>query len=1731
MRIKNLLKLFFLFTLLSCFNRPAEASHLYGGEMTYEYLGQLGPSSAPFRYRIVLKHYVSDVGNGITPTVTFNYYNFNGTNSGTLIKTQSQNSTLSPILPLPIPANCPITYPAIRIRTFEQIIDLPLSFTGYYVTAVANARNGDINNIQGGNLSLYMQIPPPVLSNPGKSPVFTDTAVVVVFAGDTASVINSAFDADGDRLIYAFSEPAAFNGGSPTFSTPPTPVTYTPGHSFAQPFGAGGYASINASTGLAKYYIPAIPGNTQDRKYVISFTVKEYRNIPGVGDILIGSSIRDIQLVVKDLAANNNTNPSFTFSSPRIINITEGDAIPPVSFTFTDPNPGQTLKLQVGGSLLDGPGGRNATFTTGSNTLTSNTGTGITVANGGTGTLTFTSICGQAGTYPLNVTLSDNACPPGSKIESFSIVVAPYKGPDKINGDTTVCTNTTEAYNVVSKATASYRWRVPTGGTIVGSATNPNISVNWLTPGRHKVTAIETSNGNCRDSVSFFVNVALGVNLTINASANAICVGSPVTLTASGGTTYTWTNGSTTLTGSSITVTPTATTTYTVTGAGITGCSGSNTVTVTVNPLPNVVGVDKTVCAGQPTTLQANGATTYSWTDGTNTFTGNNVSVTPTATTTYTVTGVNTTTGCSSTDQVTLTVVPTPAPTITNLNTSYCANAASVTLTSSIAGSTFTIDGVAATSLNPANLSVGPHTVIVSNTNSNNCTGTATQTVTIKAVPTANFGTLAAKYCSNDAVFPLNNIAGSTFTIDGVAATSLNPATLTPGNHTVSVTTTSTPDNCSVTASRTVVIEAAPVPTLAFLNPAYCANDAAVALPAGTGGHLVNYTINGVLNQTTFNPATLGPGTHTVSVTEITAITNGCSASTSRTITVNPVPVPAFTNLNAAYCKNDAAVTLAANLTGSTFTIDGVASTSFNPANLSVGPHTVIVSNTNATNCTGTATQTVTIKAVPTANFGTLAAAYCKNAPAFPLNNITGSTFLVDGVAATSFDPATLTVGNHTVTVTTTSTPDNCSITASRTVVVNAIPTPSLAFLNAAYCLNNASVTLPAGTGISYTVNGTAATSLNPATLTVGANTVTMTEVNGAGCSVTVTRTITGNPVPLVDVAAGPTSICPGTNGVKYKITNPRATSYFWVISAGNGTIVNGQGTTEITVNWGAASSASVSVQAENAQGCRSAASVLPVTINPILTTPQPSGPQTVCQTLGAPVRYIMDNPTPGSSFAWNVTGGTIVGSANNDTIFVNWTTPGTFSIVVNESSSGLVNCFGSSIPYQVTVLPSPNPSLQILGAASICENSTGNIYSINGGTGSTYAWTLTRNSVVTPIAGTTGSISLATTTPGQYTLTAIETNAANCVGLPITRTITVTPRPVVTQILGTNMVCPQSLNNVLYHVNGAVGNTYTWQVTGGTFTSRTPNNDSIYVTFNAASPVKEISVTPVSATGCAGSAFNLPITIDRATVQLSSITTGERNDKTVELTFSMQNNTQNHQDIEIHRRELGTVAFTKVGTVNNTQTKFTDNGPLTADKVYEYRVVSANECGDALESEIHNTMVLAATSQENTKNINVSWNPYEGWGSGQVQRYEVYLKADNGNYEKISEVTGTETKANLVNVTGRGFNLCLRIKAVSTDSRTSWSTIDCLGFENKLQFYNVITPNNDGRNDAFVIENVTLYPGNELSIYNRWGTEVYNKKNYDNKWDGKDQAPGTYYYMLKLSNGSSFKGWVEIVR
>ncbi len=85
------------------------------------------------------------------------------------------------------------------------------------------------------------------------------------------------------------------------------------------------------------------------------------------------------------------------------------------------------------------------------------------------------------------------------------------------------------------------------------------------------------------------------------------------------------------------------------------------------------------------------------------------------------------------------------------------------------------------------------------------------------------------------------------------------------------------------------------------------------------------------------------------------------------------------------------------------------------------------------------------------------------------------------------------------------------------------------------------------------------------------------------------------------------------------------------------------------------------------------------------------------------------------------------------------------------------------------------------------------------------------------------------------------------------------------------------------------------------------------------------------------------------------------------------------------------------------------------------------------------------------------------------------------------------------------------------------------------LTVFTGFSPNGDGVNDTFFIEGILNYPDSELSVFNRWGNEVFFAKGYLNDWDGswsgKMLPDGTYFYVLEDGEGNSYSGYVQIHR
>ncbi|MPM79144.1 hypothetical protein SDC9_126177 [bioreactor metagenome] len=145
----------------------------------------------------------------------------------------------------------------------------------------------------------------------------------------------------------------------------------------------------------------------------------------------------------------------------------------------------------------------------------------------------------------------------------------------------------------------------------------------------------------------------------------------------------------------------------------------------------------------------------------------------------------------------------------------------------------------------------------------------------------------------------------------------------------------------------------------------------------------------------------------------------------------------------------------------------------------------------------------------------------------------------------------------------------------------------------------------------------------------------------------------------------------------------------------------------------------------------------------------------------------------------------------------------------------------------------------------------------------------------------------------------------------------------------------------------------------------------------------------------------------------------------------------------------------------------------------------------------------------------------------------QIYISVSGGagNYSYLwSNALTTQQISNLesgtYSVTVTDNNGCVKVM----DFTLPESETACINIPSSF------TPNSDGKNDTWVINNIELYPGHRVQIYNRWGNLLYEESPYNTPWDGKfngNPLPAeTYYYIIDLNNGQeAFTGTVTIIR
>lgn len=254
------------------------------------------------------------------------------------------------------------------------------------------------------------------------------------------------------------------------------------------------------------------------------------------------------------------------------------------------------------------------------------TGTSVIVTPTATTIYTITGtsgICSSTRTFTLNVLAS-----PTININTIPPVIC--------NGGTALFFGT---------GATSYTW-LPGNANTNSLVVTPSVTTTYTLTGTNAV--------GCKNNSVVTLTVNPTPTVSVSSSTNIVCSGTSATLTLNGAPNYLTLPGA--QTGSSVVVSPTVGTTYTVTGVNSFGCTDTETISIGIAAGPTITATssETLLCNGGTFSLNANGATNYTWMPVGNT--GSTIATTATtAITIYTVVGE--TGGCTNTATVPVVVI------------------------------------------------------------------------------------------------------------------------------------------------------------------------------------------------------------------------------------------------------------------------------------------------------------------------------------------------------------------------------------------------------------------------------------------------------------------------------------------------------------------------------------------------------------------------------------------------------------------------------------------------------------------------------------------------------------------------------------------------------------------------------------------------------------------------------------------------------------------------------------------------------------------------------------------------------------------------------------------------------------------------------------------------------------------------------------------------------------------
>lgn len=209
-----------------------------------------------------------------------------------------------------------------------------------------------------------------------------------------------------------------------------------------------------------------------------------------------------------------------------------------------------------------------------------------------------------------------------------------------------------------------------------------------------------------------------------------------------------------------------------------------------------------------------------------------------------------------------------------------------------------------------------------------------------------------------------------------------------------------------------------------------------------------------------------------------------------------------------------------------------------------------------------------------------------------------------------------------------------------------------------------------------------------------------------------------------------------------------------------------------------------------------------------------------------------------------------------------------------------------------------------------------------------------------------------------------------------------------------------------------------------------------------------------------------------------------------------------------------------------------TDNGGASIESVFVINVVDVSEKPTIInqtfaisENDRVNTVIGTITSSSPDAGANLKYSLLSGQEFFAVDSATGNLSNNQKiDYEKNKRFTFSVVVTDLQNM------------PLYDTATITVNVSDAIETKQDLPVNNYMSPNNDGVNDFFTIDNPQLYVDYSLAVYNESGMEVfYVSGNYQNNWDGTYKgnklSTGVYFYVFSNSKtGDKFRGALNIV-